>query len=143
MTLPDPQPGLVISFSYLWRREHLAGRDEGTKDRPCAIVLTRRDRDGDLTVIVAPLTHSPPRDPETAVEMPAAVKQHLGLDAERSWIACDEVNEFVWPGYDLRPVPGRTDHYDYGLLPPRLFTKVVQRIAELRRTRQGAAVPRT
>jgi hypothetical protein len=27
MALPDPQPGLVISYSYLWRHEHRAGRD--------------------------------------------------------------------------------------------------------------------
>ncbi len=29
MALPDPQLGLVISYSYLWHHEHHAGRDGG------------------------------------------------------------------------------------------------------------------
>ena len=46
--MPLPVPGLVIRYSYLWHSEHLAGREEGTKDRPCAI-------------IAAP--HPPPQNP--------------------------------------------------------------------------------
>ena len=49
----------------------------------------------------------------------AAVKRHLGLDDERSWIVVAEGNEFDWPGYDLRKI-GRSDRYDYGFLPPSL-----------------------
>lgn len=40
MSLPRPQPGLVIRYAYLWKREYDQGRDEGSKDRPCAIVMT-------------------------------------------------------------------------------------------------------
>ncbi len=40
MSLPEPELGLVIRYSYLWKSEHDAGRDEGSKDRPCAIVLS-------------------------------------------------------------------------------------------------------
>lgn len=142
MSLPEPQPGLVIGFSYLWHREHLSGREEGVKDRPCAIVLVRRQEDGEMVVTVAPLTHSVPRDPATGIEVPMAVKRHLGLDAERSWIMCDEVNEFAWPGYDLRAIPGGKSRYDYGLLPPRLFEQVVRRIAELKQAKRGTTTPR-
>jgi hypothetical protein len=141
VSLPEPQPGLVISFSYLWHREHLSGREEGAKDRPCAIVLVTRQQ-GEATVVVAPLTHSPPRDPASGIEVPAAVKRHLALDAGRSWIMCDEVNEFAWPGYDLRAVPGGRNRYAYGFLPPRLFEQVVRRIAELKRLGQGATTQR-
>ena len=35
--------------------------------------------------------------------------------------------------FDLRPVAGRPGHYDYGLLPPALFEKIVHRVIELRR----------
>jgi hypothetical protein len=28
---PVPQPGLVIRYAYLWRREALAGQEEGAK----------------------------------------------------------------------------------------------------------------
>ncbi len=38
--------------AYLWYREHLEGRDEGQKDRPCAIVAAiRADENGDTGVI--------------------------------------------------------------------------------------------
>ena len=41
MALPKPVPGLVIRYSYLWHREYLEGREDGQKDRPCAIVGPR------------------------------------------------------------------------------------------------------
>ncbi|BCG77441.1 type II toxin-antitoxin system PemK/MazF family toxin [Mesorhizobium sp. 113-3-3] len=85
MPLPDPQLGLVISYAYLWHHEHQAGREEGRKDRPCVIVLaSERDADG-VIVTVVPITHLPPADPSLAIELPPAVKRHLGLDGERSW----------------------------------------------------------
>ena len=39
MALPDPHPGLVISYSYLWHEEYRQGQIEGVKNRPCAVVL--------------------------------------------------------------------------------------------------------
>ena len=76
-------------------------------------------------VVVLPITHNPPADPASAVEIPAAVKRHLGLDDERSWIVVAEGNEFDWPGYDLRKL-GRRDRYDYRFLPPRFFNRVIE-----------------
>jgi hypothetical protein len=37
--LPQPEVGLVISYSYLWKEEEERGQIEGRKDRPCAIML--------------------------------------------------------------------------------------------------------
>ena len=37
---PEPEVGLVISYSYLWKEEEEQGLGEGRKDRPCGIVLT-------------------------------------------------------------------------------------------------------
>ena len=51
---PEPVPGLVIRYSYLWRREHLEGREEGRKDRPCAIVAAVRNDAGALHVLALP-----------------------------------------------------------------------------------------
>ena len=34
--------GPPIRYSYLWHSEHLAAREEGEKDRPCAIVAALR-----------------------------------------------------------------------------------------------------
>lgn len=123
MALPNPEPGLVICYAYLWHEQHRAGKEEGSKDRPGVVLLVvEQDNDGTL-VTVLPVTHAAPRDPESAVELPAVVKQHLGLDAERSWIVVSEGNEFLWPGYDLRKIPP-TDRYEYGFLPPRFFDRV-------------------
>jgi len=36
---PEPQVGLVISYSYLWSEEAERGQIEGRKDRPCAIIV--------------------------------------------------------------------------------------------------------
>lgn len=136
MAIPSPEPGLVISYAYLWHDEHLAGLEEGRKVRPAVIVLAvERDSDGTTSVIVAPITHCPPADPTSAVEIPLVVKRHLGLDDQRSWIIVSEGNEFAWPGYDLRKLP-RSERYDYGFLPPRIFNQVVKSFVRLHRLRK-------
>jgi hypothetical protein len=124
MAIPKPEPGLVVSYAYLWHGEYQAGRQEGRKDRPSVIVIAV-EREGETMVTVLPITHAVPSDPKSAVELPSRVKQHLGLDDQRSWIVVAEGNEFVWPGYDLRRRPD-VDRYDYGFLPPRLFNQIVR-----------------
>lgn len=144
MTLPVPYPGLVIRYAYLWQREADRGREEGSKDRPCAILMAVSDADGDIEVLVLPITHSPPADPSEAIEIPTPTKQRLGLDAERSWIVISEANEFFWPGPDLRPVPGRDlGSIAYGPLPPRFFAHVRDRFIELDHRRKSARVQRS
>ena len=61
MPIPNPEPGLVISYAYLWHHEHQAGREEGQKDRPSVIVLAiEREADGATVATVLPITHSAP-----------------------------------------------------------------------------------
>jgi hypothetical protein len=135
MALPEPEPGLVISYAYLWHHEHASGREEGRKNRPAVIVLAaERLSDGAIIVTVLPITHRAPDDPAAAVEIPLAVKRLLGLDHERSWIVVSEGNEFVWPGYDLRKVPGNPARYDYGFLPPRFFDSVLKAFGRWHKT---------
>ncbi len=144
MSLPTPEIGLVIRYSYLWRREHREGREEGTKDRPCAIVLAARDHDDHTQVLVVPVTHSPPANLAEAVELPAAVKQHLGLDAGRSWVVLSESNLFEWPGPDLRRVGDRDDQsVAYGFLPPRFFAELRRRFVALETAARSQRVQRT
>jgi hypothetical protein len=143
MALPDPQLGLVISHSYLGHHEHNAGRDEGTKTRPCVIVLAIDNQaDGTVQVRVAPITHSLPQNPTAALEIPQAVKRHLRLDDERSWAILDEVNEFAWPGFDLRPIPPSRDRFTYGFLPPRLFDQLLAKLAQVWTVGQGKSTSR-
>lgn len=128
MSLPEPRAGLVIRYSYLWARERDAGRDEGVKDRPCAVLLATRDEMGDLKVIVLPVTHAQPADRESAVEIPAATKRRLGLDEDQSWIVVTECNVFAWPGPDLRFAKGAgAESAAYGLLPAKLLALVRDR----------------
>jgi hypothetical protein len=124
-SFPEPVPGLIIRYSYLWRREHLRGREEGQKDRPCAIIAAVVNDAGSRRVLVLPVTHTAPDVGAAAIEVPTSVKKRLGLDGERSWIVASEYNDFYWPGPDLRPVPGDPNgSIAYGLLPGALFEQV-------------------
>jgi hypothetical protein len=128
VSFPDPHPGLVIRHAFLWKRELDEGREEGSKERPYAIVLSVLDDNGEYEVIVLPITHSPAERPEDAIEIPPATKQRLGLDSERSWIEITEANEFAWPGPDLRPASGRDDSAIlHGTLPPKFVAHVRNR----------------
>jgi len=131
--IPAPRPGLVIRYAFLWSHEKDAGTDEASKDRPCAVVVAVPS---DLRTIVAPITHREPEDASASIEIPNPVCRELGLDEGRHWLRVEELNRFVWPGYDLRPVPGRPETCVYGMLPPRLFEQLRQAI--LARQRSGA-----
>ena len=144
MALPDPHPGLVISYSYLWATEHGQGREEGIKNRPCAIVLARQVVAGRSLVTVLAITHSPPNNADEAIEIPAPVKRMLGLDDKPSWIVLTEVNDFIWPGPDLSHVPNsKPPRFDYGVLPPGYFRKVRDQLLALVTARRVIKVLRS
>jgi hypothetical protein len=138
----DIKVGYVFRYSYLWHRQHVAGRREGDKDRPCLVLaLVRVNEDGRSIVRVLPITHSPPNDPDTSIEIPRAVKVRLKLDDEQSWIVVSESNRFIWPGPDIRPLD-TPDGY-YGPLPPALFGQVRQRFVMLARNESHLVTPRS
>lgn len=143
MSLPVPKPGLVIRYSFLWSSQYAEGLTEGVKDRPCAIVVAAgRDANGDIQTIVAPITHLPPDDPGASIEISAATCKSLGLDSGRHWLRLDELNRFVWPGYDLRAIPGKSGRYDYGMLPPDLFHRLRDGILARQKARMGRIISR-
>jgi len=145
VALPKPVPGLIMRYSYLWYSEYLEGREEGEKDRPCAIVAALRvDDEGDTRVLVLPVTHRPPDHPALAVEVPAVTKKRLGLDDARSWVMLSEWNEFVWPGPDLRRRPDATDaSVAYGVLPPALFAAIREKFLAIANAGRARRVSRT
>ena len=144
MAFPEPVPGLVIHYSYLWHREHERGQEEGVKDRPSAIVAVVTIDRGDKVVTVLPITHTPPSETDLAVEIPHATKQRLGLDSERSWVILAEANRFVWPGPDLRiKEPGGSDPAAYGLLPRVLFKEITDKLSDAIDARLHGIVGRT
>ncbi len=144
MSLPAPVPGLVIRYSYLWREEYLRGQEEGVKDRPCAIILVTNTEESDEVVTVLPVTHTPPKDPALALEMPPATKARLGLDEERSWIVLTEANRFIWPSPDLRPAArGDIATVAYGLLPAKFYAKLIERFLDVYKAHRSGITPRT
>jgi hypothetical protein len=117
-----PQPTDVLSYAYLWAREAALGRDDAAKDRPVVVVLATITREHIVEVVVAPVTTQPPRSSDDSVEMPSTVKANLGLDDQRCWIMTSEVNRFIWPGPDIRPInkrEGRSPYY--GKIPAKLL----------------------
>ncbi len=144
MSFPAPQPGLVICYSYLWAKEHNGGREEGLKDRPCAVVAARQIIEGREVVTVLPVTHTPPHAIADAIEIPAALKAHLGLDDLPSWIVLTETNDFLWPGPDIRPIPNTAPpRYHFGMLPPRFYAHVRERVLEMNNQRRLIRVERS
>jgi hypothetical protein len=142
--LPVPEPGLVIGYAYLWQSEHERGQDEGSKDRPCAIIMTAEAVSGETVVTVLPVTHKSPVAANEAVEIPLPVKRRLGLDAAPSWVVVTEVNRFVWPGPDLRPVSrAEPDRFEFGPLPPSFFRRIREQFLACAATQRVSLVPRT
>lgn len=130
MTLPKPEPGLVISYNYLWRYQREVGEEEGLKTRPCVIILAIEKHDGELLVTVAPMTHTAPSHSDEAVKIPLSVKRHLGLDSVDSWVVIAELNQFIWPGYDVRFIAGDHARKAYGFLPRALFDQIKKAAVE-------------
>ncbi len=87
------------------------------------------------------MTHTAPTDPDGALEVPNDAKRQLGLDMDPKWIVLDEINRFVWPGYDLRKVP-RTHADSYGMLPEALFQDVLKGLLARHRARKSVIVDR-
>ena len=82
----------MIRYAYLWKRDYEQGREEGSRDRPCAILIAVTDDEDE------------------------------GLDGERSRIVISEVNEFISPGPDLPLVSGGDESSVVeDVLPPRFF----------------------
>lgn len=141
MALPEPKPGLVIRYDYLWSHEAAAGRDQG-KERPACLVAASDSSLRPRFVVILPITHSPPDDDTVGIEIPAKVKQALGLDEAPSWVIVSEYNVDEWPNGGLAPLPGRPNVFSYGFIPPRLFAQVKEKFLELSGQRRSSGVRR-
>ncbi len=142
--LPPPLPGEVIRYAYLWATEADDGQEEGIKDRPCAVVVTVRHEEGDDEVLVVPITSREPGTLHDGIELPETTRRRLGLQKGRCWILVSELNRFVWPGPDLRPVGHpNSPFYSYGLLPASLFQRIKASILSRARAKKLRTVPRS
>ena len=71
--MPEPKPGLIIRYDYLWLREAAAGRDQGTGRPPCLVVASDSSTRPRFAVIL-PITHSPPAGDTVGIEIPPKVR---------------------------------------------------------------------
>ena len=119
---------MVIRYSFLWGHEADKGNLEGVKDRPVMVVILVNN---EQEVVVAPLTTKPPRDNSLGFEVPATVRKHLGLGNDRCWISVDTVNQFVWPGPDVRIIlHSNQKTIPYGIIPQYLLDAVKAKIIQ-------------
>lgn len=141
--MPKPLPGLVVHYSYLWSHEDRVGQVEGSKDRPCAVVLVANDLPTPSVVLLG-VTHTPPASAAHALELPVLAKRRLGLDDARSWIVTTEANLFTWPGPDLRPrFPDDPGSVAYGFLPDTVTVELRRRFRQNLLARHIRVIRRT
>ena len=144
MKKPAPEPGLVIKYDYLWRDELTKGHRDGSKERPCAVVLAMPNDAAhrETKVLVCPITHSPPQKKNEAVRIPIKVGRYLGLDSEQSWIRTTEVNKVSWDDPGIIPAkPGQ--QWEYGRLPKALYEAMRDSLRKHGHAQQLSAIDRT
>lgn len=117
------------------------GRQQG-KDRPACLVAASDNSATPKFVVLLPITHSPPLGDTVAIEIPPKVCEAIGLDEERSWIIVSEYNVDEWPNAGLSPIPGRSDVFAYGFVPPGMFAKIKAAFLELARAKKSVPVQR-
>ncbi len=123
MALPEPKPGLVIRYDYLWAHEAAAGRDQ-SKDRPACLVAASDSTATPRFVVILPITHAAPAGDTVGIEIPPKVRQAIGLDDAPCWVIVSEHNVDEWPNGGLTPIPGRAGVFSYGFIPPGLFAQI-------------------
>ena len=121
MPPPEPRPGLVICYDYLWTREAAVGRIQG-KERPACVVAAT---DSGISI-----KHTRPNKDTVGIEIPAKVRAALGLDDTKSWVIVSEHNVDEWPNAGLAPIPGRPQDFAYGFIPPGLFAQMKAKFRE-------------
>ena len=132
MKKPDPEVGQIVKFDYLWRAERLQGRVDGAKDRPCAVVLARRQQDdGSFIVLLAPITHSAPEASTVSIAIPSQSSKATGLDNAQSWLILSEVNLVPWS--DAGIVPAHKSQWLYGYLPRKVATRATEEVGKMLR----------
>ena len=125
MPLPEPVPGLVIGYEFLFREDAAAGRENANRPHPCGLILVTEDGPHRRVRLVA-ISHSPPSPSEAGhhLQLTSAECRQMGLDSGDHWINLRDINSFDWPGYDLRPIaPGRS--YVFGRMSKGTFSRVV------------------
>jgi hypothetical protein len=141
VALPEPKPGLVIRYDYLWSSDAASGRDLG-KERPACLVAASDATATPRFVVILPITHTAPAGDTIGIAIPAKVGRAIGLDDAPSWVIVSEHNVDEWPNGGLAPIPGRSGLFAYGFVPPGLFAQIKAKFIELSAQGRGAGIQR-
>ena len=131
-----PSNGLVISYDYLWAREHDRHEESGRKARPACVQIIVVTRSAGTVVALFPITSQPPQAGRAALEIPEMEARRIGL-AARSWIVVDE-----WNLDDLARSPHIADPRPIGSLSPAFMKRVRTAAADRIRARRHRSIPR-
>lgn len=141
MSIPEPKPGLVVRYDYLWTHEADRGQDHG-KDRPTCLVAATDNAIRPRYVVLLPITHTAPSGDTVGIEIPLKVKQAIGLDDAPSWVIVSEHNIDEWPNGGLSPIPSKGGAFAYGFIPPALFRRIKEAFLALAREKRSGTVRR-
>ncbi len=127
MVLPEPRPGLVIGYDFLFREQADAGMENASKPHPAVIVIVDR-RDARDRVSVVAVSHSPPSPGQARHHLKLAPAEcaQMGLDADDHWINLRDINAFDWPGFDLARTTASGNGYVHGAMSKRTFIRLVE-----------------
>ena len=143
MAKPDPQGGLVIRYDYLWLWEKEKGHEQGTKDRPCSVVVVVPPKGSKpLPAVVCGITREDPTPPAEGILIPPKVKAHLGLDPTLpSWVITSEANMVEWE--DPGIIPNDRGDWSYGFLPQVLADAIAAAVLARHDAGTLRLIPRT
>jgi len=97
----DYQNGSLVHYQFLWSHEASMGREEGSKRRPCAIIL-RNPLPASDRIFLIPVTTKQPDGATPAIEIPELEARRMGLvEPIRRWVILNEVNVDEIPSYVL------------------------------------------
>ena len=139
--VPEPKPGLVVRYDYLWTHEAARGQDQG-KTRPACLIAASDSSVRPQYVVLLPITHTLPSGATTGIEIPAKVKQAIGLDDAPSWVIVSEHNIDEWPNGGLSRVSDKSGAFSYGFIPPVLFQRIKAAFILLAKEKKTVAVNR-
>src|SRR6266699_5169049 len=132
----NPANGLVISYNYLWAREHDRQEESGRKLRSACVQIIITDSESGTVVALFSIASQPPRAERTALAIPETDARRIGLTIP-SWIIVDE-----WNLDDLAKSPHIADSRPIGLLSPAFMKRVRGAAADRIRARRYRSVPR-
>ncbi len=149
MRIPDEPPiGNLIAYEYLWLSQ-AGAREDGAKAYPVALIFAKKTIASVALAYAIGMSHKPPTASERAIAVPRKLMRHLGLDEDPSWIYTDQLNEFTWPGPDVRPAewlsrrPGARGTCIIGALPADWFALVKQDVVANLRLKGTQIIRRT